>query len=485
MTGQEQKAAENVIQPFAIRQYARIWMAALLLLTDFTMLLLAGLAGVWVRTALYELLNPPFYWTLVPLIFLFLLIYATQRLYVAVGLSPVEELRRLTISTSAVFLFITAVTFWVRTAEYYSRLLFGIIWVFALVTVPLGRWLMRIIAVRFGIWGEPAAIIGCGPQSQRVAEFLSLRARLGLRPVVFIDFEDPRGETDLALPRRRFGRETDLDERLNTAGIQTAILVSSELPPELQDAIVYEQYFKFRQLIIISNLDWIGSLGVTPHDLEGFLGLEVRQNLLNPWQQRLKRWMDILLSLIISLITLPFLLVIALVIRIDSPGKPLFGHMRIGRNGRKITVWKFRTMVSNADQALAEHLARNPQARSEWEANHKIKDDPRVTRIGKVLRKFSLDEFPQLLNVFKGEMSLVGPRPIVTSEIERYQKGFMLYKRVRPGITGLWQVSGRTDVSYDERVRFDEYYVRNWSIWLDIYIILRTFWAVIQRQGAY
>jgi lipopolysaccharide/colanic/teichoic acid biosynthesis glycosyltransferase len=162
-----------------------------------------------------------------------------------------------------------------------------------------------------------------------------------------------------------------------------------------------------------------------------------------------------------------------------------FGHDRIGQSGKKFTLWKFRTMIFDGKGVLERHLAQNHTARAEWEANHKIKDDPRVTSMGKFLRRYSLDELPQLWNVLKGEMSLVGPRPIVTDEIERYREGYSLYKRVHPGITGLWQVSGRTDASYDERVRFDEYYVRNWSIWLDIYILLRTFWAVLQRRGAY
>jgi len=468
-----------------VQRHARLWMAAWLLFTDVLSLLAAGLAAFGVRYWMGDLVNPPFYWRLVPLILVFPAIYALQRLYPAVGLSPVEELRRLTISTSAVFLLITAFTFWMRTAEYYSRLIFAFAWAFALLTAPGCRWLMRAIAVRFGGWGEPVAIIGCGGQAQRIGQFLIERLHLGLRPVAYIDCAAMPCEAGLSLPIFTFDEEANLNATLSNAGLHTALLVTSELPTELQDAIVNEQYFKFRHLILISNLNWVGSVGINPHDLEGFLGLEVRQNLLNDWQQRFKRLLDICLSALGGLVALPFLLLIALLIRLDSPGKVLYGHSRIGRGGHPITVWKFRTMVADADQILGEYLDQNPGCLSEWKANHKIKSDPRITRFGKFLRKFSLDELPQLWNVLKGEMSLVGPRPIVTSEIQYYQQGFDLYKRVRPGLTGMWQVSGRTDVTYDERVRLDEYYVRNWSLWLDIYIIVRTVLVVLQGKGAY
>jgi Undecaprenyl-phosphate galactose phosphotransferase WbaP len=350
--------------------------------------------------------------------------------------------------------------------------------------VPTGRWIFRILATKLGLWGEPVAIIGSGPQAQRISNFLLERMRFGLRPVVFIDRVENKDE-ELPLPRILFGGETDMDNRLIKAGVNTAILITSEMPPELQDAIVNEQYLKFQHLILISNLNWIGSLGVTPHDLEGYLGLEIRQNLLNPWERRLKRLLDVGLSLFFGILAFPICLLIALLIRLDSPGSIFYTHSRIGKGGDLISVWKFRTMVANADRVLNKFLEENPIAHAEWARTQKIKDDPRVTRVGRILRKYSLDELPQLWNVLKGEMSLVGPRPIVADEIERYREGFTLYKRVLPGITGLWQVSGRTNVSYQERVRFDEYYVRNWSVWLDIYIILRTFWVVLQRRGAY
>jgi Undecaprenyl-phosphate galactose phosphotransferase WbaP len=195
--------------------------------------------------------------------------------------------------------------------------------------------------------------------------------------------------------------------------------------------------------------------------------------------------MDLLLTLIIGLAVLPLLLFIVILIKLDTKGPLLYGHLRIGRHGDRFKVWKFRTMVHNADHVLKGFLKRHPKLKREWERDHKLKNDPRVTRVGMFLRKTSLDELPQLWNVLKGEMSLVGPRPVVTAEIPEYGTRFNLYTQVLPGLTGLWQVSGRNDTTYTERVALDTYYVRNWSPWLDIYILARTVKVVFQCRGAY
>jgi lipopolysaccharide/colanic/teichoic acid biosynthesis glycosyltransferase len=150
-----------------------------------------------------------------------------------------------------------------------------------------------------------------------------------------------------------------------------------------------------------------------------------------------------------------------------------------------IQVWKFRTMLSNAEELLQQLLVRNPQLQTEWLKDHKLKDDPRITAVGRFLRKTSLDELPQLWNVVKGEMSLVGPRPIVSAEIEKFGESYDTYTRVPPGITGPWQVSGRNSLSYEERVRLNEHYVRNWSVWLDLFILFKTIRVVLTSDGAY
>jgi exopolysaccharide production protein ExoY len=199
----------------------------------------------------------------------------------------------------------------------------------------------------------------------------------------------------------------------------------------------------------------------------------------------LKRVLDIILALAGLAVLWPLMLMVALAIRFTDPGPAIFGHERIGFNGRRFKCLKFRSMITNSEAALRDLLARDPAAAAEWAETQKLKNDPRVTRLGKILRETSLDELPQLWNVLRGEMSIVGPRPIVSAEVRRYGNDFKAYAATKPGITGLWQVMGRSDCSYDERVSLDVDYVRNWSIVRDIWIIARTVVVVFGRKGSY
>lgn len=201
--------------------------------------------------------------------------------------------------------------------------------------------------------------------------------------------------------------------------------------------------------------------------------------------QCLKRLMDMAASSVLILTMLPILLAIAMAIKFTSRGPILFGHKRCGRDGKMFRVWKFRTMVLDADRLLEEYLRSSPDAMNEWTRTFKLRKDPRVTAVGRFLRRYSLDEIPQLVNVLIGTMSLVGPRPIVQKEVDRYADAYHLYKRVKPGITGLWQISGRNDTTYAQRVECDTSYVRNWSIWLDLFILWKTLYVVMAARGSY
>lgn len=199
----------------------------------------------------------------------------------------------------------------------------------------------------------------------------------------------------------------------------------------------------------------------------------------------LTRILDIIGATALLVVALPFLLVLAILLQIDSPGRLFFVQQRVGRGGVMFPCLKFRTMCENADEALAAHLASSPAARAEWALDFKLREDPRVTRLGVIVRKLSLDEFPQLINIIRGEMSLVGPRPIISSEIPRYGRYFKDYCLVRPGLTGLWQVSGRNDVSYRRRVSIDRVYVRRKSLAFDIAILAMTVPVVLRAKGSY
>ncbi|BAU48127.1 UDP-phosphate galactose phosphotransferase [Sulfurifustis variabilis] len=199
----------------------------------------------------------------------------------------------------------------------------------------------------------------------------------------------------------------------------------------------------------------------------------------------LKRVMDILGAVFLLVVLAPVLLHIALLVKLAAGGPVLFRHPRVGRHGKTFVCYKFRTMIRNADEVLEGMLASDPNVREEWNRHYKLKYDPRVVPIGRILRRTSLDELPQLLNVLKGEMSLVGPRPIVSGELDRYRENVHHYLETAPGLTGLWQISGRNDLSYADRVSLDIWYSRNWSLWLDVVILSRTFRAIVSSRGAY
>lgn len=201
-------------------------------------------------------------------------------------------------------------------------------------------------------------------------------------------------------------------------------------------------------------------------------------------RRAVKRGFDVIVGLLVIFMLLPLLGVLALIVKSDG-GPALYGHTRVGRNGKKFRCLKFRSMVVNSDEVLKELLASDPAARAEWEREFKLKHDVRVTRIGRFLRRTSLDELPQLWNVVRGEMSLVGPRPVVDQELERYGINRKYYLMVMPGITGLWQVSGRCDIDYTTRVLLDVKYVKNWSLHSDIGILFKTFFVVLRGSGAY
>ncbi len=201
--------------------------------------------------------------------------------------------------------------------------------------------------------------------------------------------------------------------------------------------------------------------------------------------QRLKRVLDILICSAAMPVILPLSGLLALLIRLGGKGKIIYRQERIGKNGKPFLLYKFRTMTEDADARLARYLAENPEIAAEWAANQKLKNDPRLTRIGYFLRKYSLDELPQIINIFRGDMTMVGPRPIIASETVKYGRYFEEYCEVRPGLTGLWQTSGRNDTTYSQRVAYDHYYVNHWSLGLDMWIMAKTIPVAIIGRGAY
>lgn len=372
-----------------------------------------------------------------------------------------------------------------------SRLSFITSWLIFAAGLVLCRFLMRRILDRFGIWRIPVVIVGTGGNAVDAAEALLSENGLGYDIVGFFAPDAELGTRSMV----RIGDKTwkieslerGLKRRLHDHGQATTVVLALEQDQaELQQALVEKLTVHHPHLKIAPPFRGLPLFGTeTMHFFcHEVLFITVRNNLARLAPQCFKRAFDILVSGLALLALSPLFLVIgALIMRTGA--RPFYGHTRVGRRGRLFKCLKFQSMVPNAAEVLKELLAKDPEARAEWERDFKLKNDPRVTKIGDFLRRTSLDELPQLINVFRGEMSLVGPRPVVEAELERYGEYRDNYLGARPGITGLWQISGRNDIDYDRRVGYDTWYVRNWSVWYDLVILWRTVGVVLKRQGAY
>ncbi|MEO0074947.1 MAG: exopolysaccharide biosynthesis polyprenyl glycosylphosphotransferase, partial [candidate division WOR-3 bacterium] len=242
---------------------------------------------------------------------------------------------------------------------------------------------------------------------------------------------------------------------------------------------------KVEDFFVIPALSQLQTSGVEIEQLEDILLMKYHYNLLRTESRISKRVFDLLIAFLMILICIPLFIIISILIKLSSSGPIFHIQQRVGKDNKLFRCYKFRTMYLDAQRRLEKLFEQNPHTKVEWERYLKITNDPRVTKIGKFLRRSSLDELPQLFNVIKGEMSLVGPRPYLPNEVENRRKEISLITKVRPGITGLWQVSGRSQLTFEERMRLDEYYVKNWTIWLDAVIMIKTIKVLFNSQGAY
>jgi Undecaprenyl-phosphate galactose phosphotransferase WbaP len=447
---------------------------ACIIFSDILVVLCSSLAGV----ALWSLVNPSISQvnTFHPAatLPLFLLIYLANGLYQPAGLNPVDELRRSVSATALVSLILTASAFFNKDAELYSRGALLATAALAAVCIPLGRALLRCLCAQRHWWGVPVVILGAGPPAAALIQNLKRNPALGFKPVACLD---------------------DHSTANACSGVPIAGPLASArfFAPRVRHAIIAlsNNYrtstaaASFRHIIILPNLDGVASLWVTPRDLAGILALDVRQNLLIPFNQFLKRAMDICLATAALILSVPLIAAAMAAIKLASPGPALFFHPRTGFRSAPLLLPKLRTMYTDAEARLHSHLSASPEALDEWNRFFKLRDDPRIIpAIGRLLRRSSLDEIPQLWCVLKGEMSLVGPRPLPAYHMDKFDPEFRdIRSRVRPGLTGLWQVSARgSGLSLHQQL--DSYYIRNWSPWLDLYILARTVRVVLTGDGA-
>lgn len=456
-------------------------MPATLAFSDYIAVVLTSLFCVLVRYALggaFELIS---YFKLWPLTLCFPLSYAATQSYKFLMPPPIE-FKRCTIGTVFMFLFLAAITFWSRSADTYSRTILFSFSTLCIFIVPLFRRICRKYFSNIAGWQLPAIIYGNTEIAKGMIRNLQQHPELGLQPVALV--YEPRTKGPKKILEVPVYDRSRIKELSRTYGCGYFLIAEPTLTLQQHRNILKIGHTHFAKTVIAPDLFRQANMWAKVIDVNGTLGLETGQKLTSPLPQFYKRTADIFGAIFGFIILSPVFLLTMLAIKLSSPGPIFYLQNRIGRNGEKFKLWKFRTMVKNADEDLKKHIDADPQLQKEWENKQKLSYDPRITSIGKLLRKSSIDELPQLINVLKGDMTLVGPRPIIESEIKKYSKQFALYSKVSPGMTGLWQISGRSSTSYKRRVELDVYYIRNWSFWFDLYILTRTPGAVLKCNGA-
>lgn len=396
------------------------------------------------------------------------------------GLGTVEEFKRIQLLLLSLFSLGGMAYFFGRGFFYPSRLAYSVAWAGSAVGIPLVRSGMKWILHRIKAWGCPVVLYGDRVTVESVTAALREQPEIGYVPVgVFTD--DTSDSKRIAhLPILGHSREST---RRTDVAIVPMRMATTRPPEELFDRTLTD----YRHILLLPDLQVDLFLWVRPRTIGRLVCMEVSSNLFNPLSRKLKRGMDLFFVVLSAPLWLPMVGLLTFILWISDPrNSPFYLQERRGRNDRKFRAIKFRTMIPDAHQALTDAMEQNPALRKEWESSRKLREDPRVTPLGRFLRRWSLDEIPQLINVLLGQMSLVGPRPLPDyHHAEIGPEVQLLRNRVRPGMTGLWQVSGRSESGTDGMQRWDAYYVRNWSIWIDLVLLARTLRAVILGRGAY
>ncbi len=454
-----------------------------------------------------------------------MLIFAYVHLYAATPPGPPEEIRRATLAMTFVCAGLWLVSFLVRSGGWdgVQHLAWLLVWLVGTFLVPVMRATLRWKLAKRRWWGQPVVVLGAGRVGRAVVGTLQKRPQLGLKPVAVLD-DDPAkhgtlratwGDDDIeveAVPestgeppksspespstRAAWANFSQIEEVPVLGGLELAPVLSQRLKvrfavvamPEADSAAllsIIERYAEsFQSVLAIPDLFDLAFFGAATRDLGGVLGIEVRRQLLLTGPRLAKRLMDMTITGLGLLMVSPLLILIAAAIKLDSKGSVFYHQKRLGQDGVRFPALKFRTMHGDGERRLAEVLERDPKLRAEYDEFHKLTVDPRVTRVGRFLRKYSLDELPQLLNVMFGDMSLVGPRPYLEREIPEMEQKEAIILRVKPGITGIWQVTERNASTFERRLHMDVEYVRSWSPWLDIYVLARTIPVVLGGTGS-
>ncbi len=397
-------------------------------------------------------------------------LYHGNILYPGCAIGPIEEIRRLCAAITLGYVSLFAYLSLSGERGNFSRTPLFCAWIASILLLPICRFFIRYLMKKLNIGRIPAVIAGMGRTGTMLRDVLERDNHFGFRINGFFDDNKPC-----------LGKLSDLNAyaRRNKVGFLILCLPPDKLIPVIRDCSKC-----FSHIIVVPDNAVLPISWSYPINLCNFGSLEISNHLMQRMSLVFKKIVEIMLAIFAVILLLPLFLILILVVKLSSRGPVFYIANRLGRGGVPIKVFKFRTMYADADERLKKLLDNDPELAREWNEKFKLDNDPRVTPIGRWLRKTSLDELPQLLNVIRGEMALIGPRPIVKEEIAYYGNDYDIFKRVKPGITGLWQVSGRSDLSYEERVKIDVIYVLNWSIWLDYYIFIRTIREVLSGRGA-
>jgi Undecaprenyl-phosphate galactose phosphotransferase WbaP len=427
-----------------------------------------------------------FWW--MPVTFISAIAY--EKMYIK-RLSFWVETKEMTKALAASVVIVFAVVSLGKLGDVISRLVIVLLGLYSLLLFPCLRFLGKKILLSTGLWKESVIIIGAGKTGTEVATGIMQEPHLGYCIVGFLDDDEGKKAVDIHVDTAAYkvlGKVSQLREFVKSLDISTVIIAVPSLSLQKTSQVTSEAQQLSKNVLLVPDLKGMALLNTELYHLfmQQLFLLKINNNLKSALNRFIKRTFDLAVSILFCPFFLIFAGVVGILVRIDSPGPLFYSHLRVGQNGKMVKVHKIRTMYIDAEEKLKEFVERNPSAREEWENFFKLKNDPRVTKIGRWLRKTSLDELPQIINVLNGSMSLVGPRPVLQEEIDNYYKDSAdYYFLVKPGITGLWQASGRNIVNYDLRVKLDTWYVLNWSLWFDIVILFKTIKVVLNKEGAY
>ena len=462
-----------------IRQRLRQYLAPILFMSaDYIAVILTGL----ISTSLYSLfIDPSYIYLWLPVTFLIFLAQAKAYNTMQPIIYTVRSI--FYAATYGLIAYIVALYFF--TDWMAARSFFVVFWLILLITLYIERLSISLWLKHSHHLYEDVIFVGAGKTAERALHYF--QDDLGYRYHVIGFLDDKPISNKITAKYSLLGKVCDAEKIVKNSSIQNVIITAPGMERDKLQQLITTVQPHVRNLSYVPDLIGTPMMGVEAQVLftEEILMLHLRNNLAMRRNKIYKRIFDLVCTICGGLLILPIIAIVALLVAIDNKGNVIFAHRRIGKDGKEFPCYKFQSMVPNAQEILQDYLAKNPEARKEWEESFKLTNDPRVTKLGGFLRKTSLDELPQLWNVIRGDMSLVGPRPIVKKEIERYGEYFREYAMVLPGITGMWQASGRSDTTYEERVAMDTWYVRNWSVWLDIMYLAKTFTAVLFGKGAY